>query len=58
MSQIPIKEFRDRLGITQEELSRLIGVSCQTINRWEKGHYKPSKLALDKINNLLRKANG
>ena len=55
MNAIEIKEIRERLNLTQEALAHLLGVSFQTINRWERGLFKPSKLALDKIKQLEEK---
>lgn len=55
MNSLKIKEIRDKLGISQEALARLIGVSFQTINRWERGAFKPSHLALEKIKQLEAK---
>lgn len=52
MNAEEIKIIRERLGLTQEALARLIGVSFQTINRWERGSFKPSPLALEKIKQL------
>ena len=41
-----IKEFRGKLGWTQEKLAQEVGVSRETINYLEKGKYNPSlKLA-------------
>lgn len=43
-----IKEFRARLGLTQEDLARRVGVRRETILYLEKGEYNPSlKLAHD-----------
>ena len=42
---ILVKEVRLQLGLTQEDLARELGVSYATVNRWENGQYKPSKLA-------------
>ena len=55
MNATEIKEIRERLHLTQEALAHLLGVSFQTINRWERGLFKPSKLALDKIKQLADK---
>lgn len=57
MSATDIKEIREKLGLTQEALAHLLGVSFQTINRWERGLFKPSKLALEKIKQLEEKTN-
>lgn len=41
-----IKEYRTRLGITQEKLAEMVGVRRETILFLEKGKYNPSlKLA-------------
>lgn len=55
MNSTEIKEIRERLGLTQEALAHLLGVSFQTINRWERGAFKPSRLALEKIKQLEEK---
>lgn len=51
---IEIKEIRQKLGMSQEGLAKLIGVSFQTINRWERGVHEPSPLALEKIRALQK----
>lgn len=55
MNSMEIKEIRDKLGLTQEALAHILGVSFQTINRWERGLYKPSPLALEKLKQLENK---
>ena len=40
-----VKEIRRQLLISQEDLARELGVSYATVNRWENGQAKPSKLA-------------
>lgn len=55
MEAIEIKSLRDELGISQEALAHMLGVSFQTINRWERGAYKPSRLAIEKIKSLKKK---
>ena len=40
-----IKEMRRQLALSQEDLARLLKVSYATVNRWENGLSKPSKLA-------------
>ncbi len=41
-----MKEYRSRLGITQEQLAEMVGVRRETIIFLEKGKYNPSlKLA-------------
>jgi len=40
-----VKEIRRQLSLSQEDLARQLGVSYATVNRWENGLSKPSKLA-------------
>jgi putative transcriptional regulator len=40
-----VKEVRRQLAISQEDLARELGVSYATVNRWENGQARPSKLA-------------
>jgi DNA-binding transcriptional regulator YiaG len=37
--------LRRQLALSQEDLARQLGVSFATVNRWERGHSKPSRLA-------------
>lgn len=55
MNANDIKRIREKLGLSQEALAHLIGVSFQTINRWERGIFKPSPLALEKMKSLEKK---
>ena len=52
-----IRELRIRLGMTQEEFAHAIAVTFSTVNRWENGHAKPSKLARRAIEALARRGN-
>lgn len=47
-----IKEFRTKLKLTQTQLAEILGVSFVTVNRWENGHTKPSKLAKARLKEL------
>ena len=40
-----VKWLRKSLDMSQEELGRMLGLSFQTVNRWENGQTKPSSLA-------------
>lgn len=43
-----LKEYRNALGLKQDELATKVGVRRETIIRLEKGQYNPSlKLAMD-----------
>ena len=37
-----LKEYRSKLGVNQQEMGRLCGVSRQTISLIERGDYSPS----------------
>ena len=50
-----LKEYRARLGVNQQEMGALAGVSRQTISQIERGDYSPSvslALKLAKICNV------
>lgn len=49
-----VRELRKRTGLTQEKFAAILGVTLPTINRWENGRVKPSPLALQRIEDLLR----
>lgn len=53
-----IREWRKQMGLTQERLAQLIGVSFQTVNRWERGIFKPSNLAIEKVQLLISRQQG
>ena len=44
-----LKKLRQTRGWSQEDLARKIGVSFATVNRWENGKTKPSRLAQEKV---------
>ncbi len=50
-----VKEIRKQLFLSQEDLARELGVSFTTINRWENGQVKPSKLAKAQLNDFCAK---
>ncbi len=49
-----VRELRKITGLTQEKFAAKLGVTFPTINRWENDRAKPSPLALEKIESLLR----
>jgi len=55
MTPLEIKSIRKRLNLTQEAFAMVVGVSFVTINRWEKGLNPPSRLAVEKMNKLLKR---
>lgn len=48
-----VKEVRRQLSISQEDLARELGVSYATVNRWENGQAKPSKLARAQLESFV-----
>ncbi len=48
-----IKEIRKRLNLSQEEFAKKLRVSFTSVNRWENGQTKPSKLARHQLELLL-----
>ena len=49
-----VREIRDRTRLTQEKFAAKLGVTFPTINRWENDRAKPSPLAMQRIEELLR----
>ena len=41
-----VKDTRKKVNFSQEDMAHQLGVSFATVNRWESGKTKPSKLAL------------
>ncbi len=58
MSGSEIKELRKSLGLTQEEFAHAVAVTFSTVNRWENGHAKPSKLARRAIESISSRRTG
>ncbi|MFH1673361.1 MAG: helix-turn-helix transcriptional regulator [Pseudomonadota bacterium] len=50
-----VKEVRRQLALSQEGLARDLGISFATVNRWENGQVKPSKLAKAQFDNFCAK---
>ena len=47
--------LREQMGLSQEDLARELGVSFGTINRWENGKVRPSKLAKGHLDAFIEK---
>ncbi len=48
-----IKHCRASRGWAQEQLARSIGVSLNTVQRWESGKTSPSPLAMEKLQEIF-----
>ncbi|MDD5252009.1 MAG: helix-turn-helix transcriptional regulator [Patescibacteria group bacterium] len=49
-----ISEYRQKLGLTQEQLAQAVGVSRQTIIALEQGRYNPSLQLAYRVAKTLR----
>ena len=50
-----IRQQRRLMNIKQEELSRLVGVSLKTVQRWENGERSPRMEEIESLSNALKK---
>lgn len=48
-----IREVRQNMKLTQEEFAAKLGVTFSTVNRWENGKSKPSRMALKILQPML-----
>ena len=53
-----LKKLREKMLLTQTEFGNLLGVSFETVNRWENGKHVPTMRAKRKINKLAEKYSG
>jgi len=53
-----IREIRERLSLSQERFARLLGVSLQTVRRWEKGLTTPLPAITFRLEELQRESGG
>lgn len=53
-----LKQKREELGLEQQELAKLIGVSKQAYFKWEKGLSKPTKANIAKLEKVLKVSEG
>jgi DNA-binding transcriptional regulator YiaG len=49
-----VKETRKRLGLTQLQFAQALGVSFQSVNRWERGKTKPLPIVLKQIEVMVQ----
>jgi DNA-binding transcriptional regulator YiaG len=48
-----VRETRQRLELSQVKFAERLGVSFQSVNRWENGRTKPLPIVLKQIEHLL-----
>ncbi len=49
-----VKDTRKRLGLTQLQFAKTLGVSFQSVNRWERGKTKPLPIVLKQIEVMVK----
>lgn len=49
-SAAEVRALREHLGVTQEELSRRLGMRQQTVSEWEVGKHRPRGASLTLLN--------
>jgi len=54
LTAVLVKETRKRLGLTQLQFAKTLGVSFQAVNRWERGRTKPLPIALKHIEVMVK----
>lgn len=52
-----IKRIRETLFLTQTQFGEIIGVSFETVNRWENGKFNPSMKIKKKIHDICKENN-
>ena len=50
-----LKEIREILLLSQDELAKELGVTFATVNRWENGHHEPTFKERRKLRDLCKK---
>ncbi len=50
-----LRTLRDALGLTQQQFADRLGVSSQTVSRWERGEARPSEPTLARIRALQQR---
>lgn len=54
MSDHEIRAFRNRFKLSREDLASKLGVSAQTIWRWEKERTNPHKVLWEKLDKIMK----
>lgn len=53
-----LRQYRLEQQLTQEQLAEKLGVAFLTLNRWLRGHARPSELHQYRIEKLLKTRKG
>lgn len=54
MEPIEIENIRKSLDLTQEKFAHVLGTTVTTVNRWECGRAKPSRLYIRELKELRK----
>ncbi|MBU2166574.1 MAG: helix-turn-helix domain-containing protein [Alphaproteobacteria bacterium] len=54
MTPAYIRALRQRFGDSQEDFARRVGVSLRAVWSWEAGQSRPSRMALDRLDQVRR----
>lgn len=54
MTKEEVKDFRQKLGLSQSRFAALMNVTAQTVSCWERGIYKPPAM-LETVRGLILK---
>ena len=52
-----LKKLREKMLLTQTEFGNLLGVSFETVNRWENGKYEPTRMVKERIKIICEENN-
>lgn len=52
MTPEEIQAIRIKLGVTQEKFAQLLGTTVVSVNRWENGKTRPSRLYIKEMKEL------
>lgn len=52
-----ILTLRAKLNLSQEEFGKLLGVSLNSVSRWERGEFEPTKLVKVRLKDLAKENN-
>lgn len=53
MTPAEVRALRVRMGLSQEAFAKRLGVSVNTVTRWERGVMRPKGLSLVALKRLL-----
>lgn len=51
-----LRTLRESLGLTQQQFARRLGVTSQTVSRWERGEVRPGAAVVRKLRGLQKSA--